>query len=191
MKKILFLMGSIALFTLLFACKRTGNTPEPTPAKTDVLQALPKLPSGVVLNCTQAVLEKAEGQAGSQLLKKDSFAGYTKLDYKTSDEQCPRRIYLIKESEDRLSIVGFYTLPNEYVWKEENVLHDEVIQLFKKEGYEYDRRIDPDNKFHHYFLKPIGTEQAPEFIECVVKLETLDDVAYSTFSMRITDVVAI
>lgn len=194
MKQTLRFLAATVVVVLAAACHK-GQTPQKTsipgtqePTE-EVLTTLPQ--PAVSLGSSLATLKEKEASLKSELLKEEAFAGYIKLDYKTVAPNCPRRIYLVKQSTDKLAIAGLYLLPVEHVWKEDNMLQPAMITLFEKEGYRYERRVDHDNRSHHYFLKPMSTdEHNSEYIECVVQREKLDDIEYATISMRITDVIA-
>lgn len=188
MKKIFPITAFVALFMALLACNKPVSEPQKekeNPQNQIILKAIPKAPIGLGSTLTQ--VEEAEQNLGSTLLDKQAAAGFVVLKYKTTDEKMPLRTYLVKEQENNLLIVGLYTLPNEAVWKEENILHQEIIDLFEKEGYIYNCRVDQDNQHHHYFLKPTDTKKASEYIEYLVEQENKEGIVYTTFSVRITD----
>lgn len=181
---LLLLVGLVGIISC--GSDKPQDKPQNTNEPKVKLDRIPQPPVG--LGSKQLDIETTEKSLGSTELERSDAAGYIKLEYQTKDAPCPFRTYLVKKSEDRLKILGLYTLSGESVWQESNTLYPYFIGLFEADGYKYDVRIDHDNQKHHYFVKSLGGSSG-EYVECLVKKEVYKSKEYTTYSYRITDVI--
>ncbi|MDY6148672.1 MAG: hypothetical protein SPI35_06635 [Porphyromonas sp.] len=191
---LLLLVGTLLIGSST-SCKKKENVKgkeidNPQTNTTDILKELPSLP--VAIGSTLFEVEKKESELKSIETKRTDAAGYIMLEYKTTDPKCPLRTHMIKKESDELKISALWTTYQKEVWKEPYILHQEVINLFVKAGYRHDLRVDQDGYKHHYFLKEVTSSDSsmPEYLECLVQKETKNGQEYTSFSFRITDVVA-